>query len=148
MKRAMRKTKLFFLLAAVGCSGGADAGPTWQGTYVGQVTTTARCAFPSTQSDVTLMLGQNETTLSWLTDCGVLATAAVVGGHGTIAAAEGYSCPPKKNANSSGESTLSVTGGTLTLEGDSLQVDLSGELLFLNSGVSCPATVQGTFQRE
>jgi len=149
----------FALAAAVAVGGcGVDYGAgtgnngavvgNFAGSYLGTVTQSGACAdgtrLPVQSQFFALNITQSATFLRWTADCGVLASATV---NGDTASVQAYSCPPRTVGTQTTQ--LSVTGGTLTLQGGALIVNITGQITLRGAQTGyCSLAVTGTLARQ
>jgi preprotein translocase subunit SecG len=120
----------------------------WDGTYTGPLTSSGTCSdgtmYPTTTQSIGFTFTQRGATISYATACDVIAIADVSGNTATI---RPYSCPPRM----SGTRTIqvSVTGGVLTLLGNSVSANFLTRTTVTSSGIvnECNITVSGTLTR-
>ncbi|UQA56472.1 hypothetical protein [Polyangium aurulentum] len=128
-------------------SGLVACGADWNGSYVGTLSTTGTCSDGSevtpSKSSVNLTLRDDGDTVTWEPDCGATAIADI---DGDVANLRQYSCPAETNNGTT--AAITVNGGTLTLNDNSLRMDLDGEIS-LSGAVTgtCDLTIQGTLSR-
>lgn len=139
-------------LVACGASGGGGGGGTtegsWAGTYTGPLTSSGTCSdgspFPSTPESSSLTITQSGSTISWMASCGATAVADVSGNTATI---RQYSCPSQMSGSNTVQFT--VTGGVLTLSGNSLSANIVARATIAGATTgSCNISVTGTLARR
>ena len=130
------------LVVLLGCGGGS--GDTWTGTFGGAIATTGSCVdVPPIWFPAHFVISANGSTLTWTAPCGAMATATVDGSTATV---HPYDCP----ALTAGPLTesLTITGGTLTLAGNSLSVTFNGTATTSGMTGPCLVTFTGTLARQ
>lgn len=133
---------LFVCLGLIGCA------PEWNGTFVGTLNTTGFCSdgssVPESSTAAQVTLVDNGDTVSWEAACGATLIADINNDQADVRQA---SCPATTDTNGVTSSTT-VKDGTLTLNDNSLEMDL--ELSLILSGAltgSCSLTGNGTLKR-
>lgn len=137
--------KWIALLAVVlGCGG-----PSWDGRFVGPVTTTGSCSDGSGVQPSTVngdwALEEKSSGLEVVTNgtCGTILADT----NGDVATMRGKSCPGFSNGGFNYQPSL--TGGRLTLNGDTIGV--TSEIRLAVTGASngtCTTTITGTLTRQ
>jgi hypothetical protein len=138
------------LFAAIACAFFVTGcAPSFAGTYSGPVTFTFACTDAqgnpqparSSNSNQTLTITENGSTARF-TDCGGTVVTADVSGN--VAQVNPYSCPASTDNGIT--TSLSVTGGTLTLNGQALGLDLVGTSTSSGNGltIQCTFSLRGT----
>jgi hypothetical protein len=124
----------------------ACGGPTWKGIYDGNETSAGTCSDGSggSQSDSSVLdIGDDDNGIFWPLACGIALHATVKNNVATIVPA---SCGA---ATSGGLTTITqVTGGTLTINGDSITENITATVSTLDGGTRCNDTLTGTFTRQ
>ena len=125
------------LLASSACSGPFTSA--FQGTILTRATScSAGLTFPNTETFTAFYFEQHGDTATWSGVCNGDQTAHV---HGNVATADPYTCP---GASSSG---LTVTGGTMTVEGDVLTVNLQAIYTLVGSPQTCNLVIEGALRQ-
>lgn len=134
-----------------GVGGDGDSGVTsgsWVGTYAGPLTSSGTCSdgtpYPTTPQSSSLTITQSGGTISWMGSCGATAVADVSGNTATV---RQYSCPSQMSGSNTIQ--LTVTGGVLTLSGNSLSVNFVARATIAGATTgSCNISVTGTLARR
>jgi hypothetical protein len=128
-------------LLAAGCGG-----PNWKGIFSGTETDAQTCSDGSTASAsqaAGLDIGTDSNGIFWPIECGIVLHAAIQGNTATILPA---TCMPVTLNGVT--STAQITGGTLTIDGDTINETLNAAITIQGSTVTCADTDTGTFGRE
>jgi hypothetical protein len=132
----------------------ACGGPMFAGTYEGQSGLTGTC---TVNGRVENLPSETVVTQLTLTESGSLVRFGACGGEatasarigGNVAQLEPLTCPPRVTSSGATQ-TLVLTGGTLTLSGMALVIELNSRLVEASSSgtVTCTATQRGTLARR
>ena len=117
--------------------------PTWKGIYDGNETAAGTCSGGSQSASSVLDIGDDANGIFWPLACGIALHATVKNDVATIVPA---SCLP---ATSGGHTTITqVTGGTLTIKGDTITENILATVSTPDGGAQCNDTLTGTFTRQ
>lgn len=139
----MRKALLVLPLFLVGC------GVSFEGTYKGSLTTKISCPGADPVTDVNMYSMKIEDTADGveidMESCGGKLEGTVEGNKATI---EQRTCPPTQSEGR--QTTMTVKGGTLTLNGTSLNVNIGGDAVTTGAqgSLNCTFLITGTLDAE
>lgn len=125
-----------FFLACSACGGPFTS--TFEGSTLTRATScSSGLTFPNTETFTGFVFEQNGDIADWSGVCTGTQTAHV---HGNVATADPYTCP---GASSSG---LMITGGTMTIDGDVLTVNLQAIYSLVGSTQTCNLAIEGALR--
>jgi hypothetical protein len=136
----MKRWAGFAVIGLVACGG-----TNWKGVYTGEETNTESCdgSVPTTQMGTdTFDIGVSGNQIFWPTACGVTVRANIKGDVATIVP---ISCLPAVQDGVT--ATVTFTGGTLTLDNNTLTENITATTTATTDGgaLNCTATLTGTF---
>jgi len=135
------------LLALASCL--VACAPDWDGHFMGVIEEGGTCSdgspFKPTNLVINVHLQDNGSTVTWEDHCGTSVVAVV---EGLTAKVQPYSCPHRISNGITSIGT--IRGGTVTLDGDFLHMDLNGVIEYSGEGISagCGITLKGTVSRQ
>lgn len=138
----MRKALLVLPLFLAGC------GVSFEGKYIGSLTMKISCPGADPYTDVSMYSLEIEETATGIAidmdSCGKL-QGTVEGNKATI---EQRTCPPTQEDGR--QTTMTFKGGTLTLNGTSLNTNLGGDILMAGAegSLNCTFLITGTLDAE
>lgn len=139
---------LALALVMTGCGAAAeDSSARWAGTWTGSIVTTGSCsdgsAVPTQTDAISLSLSVSGSTLRWMAGCGATALATA---NGNAAVVSQYTCPARMVTG--GTVTLTVSGGTLVISGNALQLALQSRIVLAGTqSANCTTSSTGTLTR-
>lgn len=148
MKTITRGAMAVAVAMGLSACGGDVSPPRWAGTYRGPITHSGRCddgsALPTVTTETVGAFEFVDGRVTWLDICGGTAVAIA---HGDTAAVVPYACPTETSAI--GTLTSEVTGGTLFIDGDTLEMTVYETVLGTGQYRGrCTATLSATLTRQ
>ena len=137
-------TRLGLALCVVGSV--ACGGPNWKGIFTGTETEVQACndGQGGTQSSASeLDIGVNGSQIFFPVGCGIALTASTKNDVATIIPT---ACLPETANGITG--VTEFTGGTLTINGDTITENVTATFATADGGLTCKDTLTGTFARQ
>jgi hypothetical protein len=135
----------------VGCGGSSeapDAGPQWDGNWLGPASVSGGCSDGSNvnkNSTASFGLKQGGGEVSYQASCGATIGATI---NGNVATIHQATCPSTTSDAGLTES-ITITGGSFTLNGNALLIDLAEHATFSGqTSATCDIHTTGTLTRQ